>query len=641
MLRISFVNMPFADWDRPSFALSQLSALARRELGDEVEVAVHSLNLDVAAYLGRETYEEITGNLQHLLTGLGEWMFRAMAHPDVPDNEDEYFDRYYTGPRWEEFRARLLDLRAGLPDLLERLCDEHALAECDIVGFTSMFAQTNASVAMARVIKRRNPDAVAVLGGANCEAPMGSVLVRNVPVVDAIFSGPALHTFPGFVRAYLDGGLDAVDDIVGVVTRTNAADARFVEGVGRDRDIDDFFEPDYSGYLDAFDRARTSLDIGPEVKPELMFETSRGCWWGQRSHCTFCGLNGLGMGYRSMSPQVALRQFAWLFGLEDRARGFSCTDNILPKNFPREVFAHLPARPNGPQLFYEVKLPLSASDMAAMKRVGVSRVQPGIEALATDTLKLMGKGTTSFLNVQFLKNCLRNGITPEWNLLMGFPGEREEVYRKYVTDLPLLTHLPPPDGAYLVRFDRYSPYFTDPDAYGLDLVPMDFYGRVFPFGPDDLGEMAYFFRDRGACTYQDAAFASVGEVNQLVERWQARKAGDGGEAPVLELRVRDDGSPHVLDTRSGAAAELAVDEVMLRLLERLSSPVTEEALVRAEASEEAVRSRLDLLRAHGMLFEEDGRLISLVVLDVPDEEPPPAPVADERALLDLVPLGSA
>lgn len=86
MLRITFVNMPFADWDRPSFALSQLTALARREFGDEVEVVVRSLNLDVAAYLGRETYEEITGNLQHLLTGLGEWMFRGLAHPDVPDN---------------------------------------------------------------------------------------------------------------------------------------------------------------------------------------------------------------------------------------------------------------------------------------------------------------------------------------------------------------------------------------------------------------------------------------------------------------------------------------------------------------------------------------------------------------------------
>jgi len=431
-----------------------------------------------------------------------------------------------------DFRSRLLDLRAGLPELFDRLCDEYALADSDIIGFTSMFAQTNASLAMARRVKGRNPDAVAVLGGANCEAPMGAVLARNVPEIDAIFSGPALHAFPDFVRLYLDGGLEAVNDIVGVVTPANVNDSRPAAGVGKDRDIDDFFEPDYSGYLAAFDRARGELSADPDAKPELMFETSRGCWWGQRSHCTFCGLNGLGMGYRAMSPEVALRQFTWLFGLSDQARGFSCTDNILPKNFPREVFSRLPARPAGPAVFYEVKLPLSAKDMAAMARVGVTRVQPGIESLSTETLKLMGKGTTAFLNIQFLKNCVRNGITPEWNLLMGFPGEREEVYRKYIEDIPLLTHLPPPQGAYLVRFDRYSPYFTDPGKYGLELVPMDFYEKAFPFSPEDLHELAYFFRDGGSGTYQDSAFACLGEVNQLVGQWHGSRVSTvGSEGP--------------------------------------------------------------------------------------------------------------
>ncbi|MEV6412967.1 RiPP maturation radical SAM C-methyltransferase [Kribbella sp. NPDC051718] len=638
MLKISFVNMPFADWDRPSFALSQLAALTRQEFGDQVEVSVHSLNLDVARYLGAETYEEITGNIQHLLTGLGEWMFRGMAFPDVEDNQGSYFDRYYTGPRMSGFRARLLDLRAGLPELFDQLCDQYALAGSDIIGFTSMFAQTNASLAMARVVKGRNPDAVAVIGGANCEAPMGSVLARNVPEIDAIFSGPALHTFPEFVRLYLEGGLDAVNSIKGVVTPANVGDPVMVAAVGRDRDIDDFFEPDYSGYLDAFDRVRGELSADPDAKPELMFETSRGCWWGQRSHCTFCGLNGLGMGYRAMSPDVALRQFAWLFSLSDRARGFSCTDNILPKNFPREVFAKLPERPDGPPVFYEVKLPLSARDMTAMARVGVTRVQPGIESISTETLKLMGKGTTAFLNIQFLKNCVGNGITPEWNLLMGFPGEREEVYRKYIADIPQLTHLPPPQAAFLVRFDRYSPYFTDPGKYGLDLVPMDFYEKAFPFAPDDLRELAYFFRDRGAGTYQDSSFAYVGEVNQLVEHWLGRRAAtDGGARPVLELRVGGEGDRWILDTRSGSARELPVDEAMLRLLERLASPVTEESLVRAEGSSEGVMARLALLREHGMLFEEDGRIISLVVLDLPEEEPN----EDDRVLLQLVPPSAA
>jgi len=73
---------------------------------------------------------------------------------------------------------------------------------------------------------------------------------------------------------------------------------------------------------------------------------------------------------------------------------------------------------------------------------------------------------------------------------------------------------------------------------------------------------------------------------------------------------------------------------MLRVLERLAAPVTELALIRAEGSSEAVRAILELLRQHGMLFEEDGRIISLAVLDLPEGK---SAVDDDRVLLQVVP----
>ena len=35
-------------------------------------------------------------------------------------------------------------------------------------------------------------------------------------------------------------------------------------------------------------------------------ETARGCWWGERQHCTFCGLNGATMAFRSKTPERVL-----------------------------------------------------------------------------------------------------------------------------------------------------------------------------------------------------------------------------------------------------------------------------------------------------------------------------------------------
>jgi len=33
----------------------------------------------------------------------------------------------------------------------------------------------------------------------------------------------------------------------------------------------------------------------------LPYEGSRGCWWGEKHHCTFCGINGQGMEFRARS----------------------------------------------------------------------------------------------------------------------------------------------------------------------------------------------------------------------------------------------------------------------------------------------------------------------------------------------------
>lgn len=81
----------------------------------------------------------------------------------------------------------------------------------------------------------------------------------------------------------------------------------------------------------------------------------------------------------------------------------------------------------------------------------------------------MKKGTTVFQNLNLLRWCFTYEISPIWNLLVGFPGEGEEIYRRYLEILPLLFHLPPPSGVYPVRFDRFSPYHNHPEAYARSL----------------------------------------------------------------------------------------------------------------------------------------------------------------------------
>src|SRR4029077_7518102 len=156
------------------------------------------------------TYQ-VMNSIQASNAGLGDWMYRSIAFPELPDNADAYLQRYYPArvPAMEMRRRMILTRRAGLERFMESLVAKNQLAGEDIVGFTTMFAQNTASFAMARLIKKHNPAVTTIIGGANCEAPMGKELARHVPGLDYVFSGPALVSFPEFLENKMSGNAEA------------------------------------------------------------------------------------------------------------------------------------------------------------------------------------------------------------------------------------------------------------------------------------------------------------------------------------------------------------------------------------------------------------------------------------------------
>ena len=69
-------------------------------------------------------------------------------------------------------------------------------------------------------------------------------------------------------------------------------------------------------------------------------------------------------------------------------------DNILDHHYIDTLFPMLADAGLELELFYEVKADLTAEQMRTLSAARVRNVQPGIEALATSTLKLMKKGTS-------------------------------------------------------------------------------------------------------------------------------------------------------------------------------------------------------------------------------------------------------
>lgn len=619
MFNVSLINMPFAALQMPSIALTQLKAVLEERFSNQVSVDVHYLNLDFALEWGVELYEAVTGSMESQNSGLGEWLFRHAAFPEVDDNPEAYFRRYYPyrTPQMEKMKQIILEMRKRVGPTLESLIRKYALDRAHIVGFTSMFAQNTACFALAKKLKELNPEVIIVMGGANCETPMGQELVKHVRQVDYVFSGPALISFPTFVQYCLDGEMEKCSAIKGVFTKENYGLKPLQATIGDELDINVPVRLDYHPFMD---RVSTAFPNG-QIKPSLLFETSRGCWWGERAHCTFCGLNGMTMNYRAMSAERALNQFDTLFKYSPACSRYESVDNILPQSYLEEVLPFVETPPNA-HIFYEVKADLSEQEVQVLSRARVRVIQPGIEALATSTLKLMKKGTTSFQNVRLLKNCAMYDIKPLWNLLVGFPGEEEEVFKKYLADLPLLFHLPPPTGVYPVRFDRYSPYYVQAKEYNLDLHPLHYYQFIYPFPKETLARMAYYFQDFNAnAPYMQMMVKWIDKLKEQVKNWLTRwHRWDEGLEPRLYFK---EGSRNVVyDSRSGQAVEHDVSDMGRRVLDQIAQE--QSGLVKLTAKLGHLEgfnaaSEIDLLQQKGLVFNDARGYISLVL----DRQPPP------------------
>ncbi len=624
---IAFVNMPFGGQNRPSIALTQLTAVVADTFGDRVQASIHHANHAFCAWIGEELYSQVALG-DYYTVGLGDWLFREAAFPELEPNHERYFRRYFPGRGRQELRDRILEVKSAVVERCEILIDEYNLAERDLVGFTTMFSQTVPSIALARMIRQWNPEVRIVIGGANCEGSMGRVLVEKFDVFDAVFSGPALVSFPDYIRHFVDGTGRGPDEIAGVFTRKNRTGVDGACGgellsvrtgtsppevapFGADLPIDRPIPLDYDSFLDSFDRHLG----GSTTKPRLFFETARGCWWGERTQCTFSGLNGSTMDFRSKSAEVAVEEInRLLHQYADRCQDFRCVDNIIATSYFTEVLPHLDV-PDGVSLYYEVKANLSDAEVKQLADASVLRIQPGVEALSTPVLRLMRKGSNSFTNVRFLKSCERWGVEPAWNLLIGFPGEDPAVYDFYLERLPRLYHLPPPTGAFPLRFDRFSPYFDEADEFGLRLQPYDFYRLTFPLLKDDLFDLAYFFADQNFdAPYLTNFVGHMEPLQQQVTAWQ--KAWATGSAPSLRL-VEVNGSPAILDSRDRDEKVTLTTDSTVAVLTELERPRSRRGLRVPRLDGVDVERALSFADGNDLLFDENNHILNLVQLPGP------------------------
>jgi len=596
-MRIALLAMPFLLPQFPSLGLTQIKARLKEIFGDQVEVSIFYLNHEFFKYFGSEWYYMI--NQDTTYTSISEWLFRQEAFDGVTPNFQEYLKRFYPQQPFSPAAAQKL---MNLGRFIEELIDKYRLVDYRLVGLNATFTVVP-GLAFCRHLKKRNAKILTAMGGACLYKDMGEAISRYYPHVDYVCSGPALTSFPRLISEIIEAHPNPGETIDGIFNHTNIGK---VKNVGEELDINHPIALEYEDFLQAF--YQSQLDQVSE--PSILLETARGCYW---SKCKFCGLNEDQLRYRMKKPETAINEIQYY--LDHYDCHIQMVDNIMPRNYVKRVLPYLKV-PEGRHILYEVRGDYNEEEMKILNQSNVKRIQPGIESLHTPIHEVMNKGVTAFQCINMLKLCIKYGILPSWNLMVGFPLMTAEMYEGLLAIIPLLSHLHPPEVLTPVRFDRYSAFWQDAEKYQLKLAPFSSYAFIYPYDQAFLDQIAYYFEDRNLTAQRVQLMGRYYmKIEKAINQWKSSWKGSDIERIPRLYPYEKDAQVYIYDSRSTPAAQYPLSSREKEILEILELPLNIEEIKTTLPQEnhgDIVRA-LYRLEGKNLVFKEGDRYMSLVI----------------------------
>lgn len=492
-------------------------------------------------------------------------------------------------------RAWVVTAFADAERCLERAAERIAAAVPRAILMSATFeGQVVAALALIRKLRARGVEAPVALGGAACFEEAARALVQHYPELSAVCVGEGERVVVPLVEALL--GERALSTVPGIAHRDEPKSVR-LNPRPPPATLDESPPPDYDAY-----EAEWRQSAWQNLEPRLFIELSRGCWWGQKHLCTFCGLNADYLDFRAKSPARATHEIRHLHERYPYATRLAATDNILAMRYIDTVLPELAPLADAPRplrLFFEVKSNLRKDQLAKLHRAGIRHIQPGIESFDDEILALMKKGNTALGQVQFIKWCAELGVRPSYNIIVMNPGEPTSAYQRMLPLIDAIDHLPSPDHVTPMWLERFSPYHQNPERWGIrDVRPRAHYAAIYPDlaakAPEALSDLGYVF-DFVCDPLEDRDHHEAVRTFALrVGRWQ-------WDWEELTAWHEDDGLVTLVDTRPGREGREVLDDEASRLYRWLDEVRPYHGLV------ERFGARVDMLLA---LWRDRGHVIT-------------------------------
>ena len=558
-----------------------------------------------------------------------EYLFARLTDVDSSISLSEFLKPFSSACLSDRQKESLKELMEDALKKADQIVEAIALRiikkKARILDVSSIYAQQCPALAIIKRVKELDPSVVTIMGGHNVSGQMGMAILRNFPSVDYISFGEGDEAVIQFCASQLRSDQEPLP--YGIVGRKEIPDTIPYRMT---KDLDLIPTPDYDDFFTE-SRREASGYYGEIPKyyeqtfeNTVFLEGSRGCWWGAKHPCAFCGLNGLTNVYREKSPQ---RLYQEIREMTERYPGVNLqlSDNVLSSRMIRELPALLAGGSESPasySLLAEIKANLRPEDIKALARAGFHTTQPGIESLNDNLLKQMGKGCTAVQNIALMKYCRSVQMYPVWNLLTHIPGERREDYEQMMELIPLILHLNPPTFASNIDYVRFSRYCDHPEEYGFEFRPDPLYYSCFGNRADIVDNIGIYYQLTGG-PFIDTIRQNqdlYNQIDQAVKDW--RNQFYSNHPPQLMMRDLIFGIS-IFDSRPCAVKEnLFLLGLSAKIYKLAWEPISWDTLTKhlPGFKEEDLRIALDDLISKKIMLFLSGKYLALATRDFREQE---------------------
>lgn len=428
--KIIMISMPFFDYRLPSAQLAVLSAYLKKE--SVSTVCMHAY-LDFYECIG-EKYIDFINNYEH-----AEYLFIKFAYPEryvIKKNEIDH----QLQKDLKISKRMLMILYAKISTFIDDIVRKIEAQNCALVAFSITYKQLLPSICISKKLKINKKVEKILFGGSRVTGDLGREMFINSKIIDSIVSGEGEYLLK-----------DYIDDYYYNAYNGQIVNSGFIESK-EPVDVERLPIPDYDDYM----RESKKYDIN-NGKIFLFYEVARGCWW---NRCTFCSSSRLFKQYREKSPDKVANDLKILLERYDTSSIWLLGD-CYSFNSYKKLSELMSEYARNRQIMVYSRCSSDYDYYVALKKMGVTSLIVGIEALSDSLLMKMDKGCNVIRNIQCLKFCAQLQLDCTYNLFYGYPNFSYQDYIDTIYNIDFVMGYQPPESLCDMELQYGSPVYHE------------------------------------------------------------------------------------------------------------------------------------------------------------------------------------